>query len=200
MRNIDTVVATREVFHIQFRDLEGTATGDPARVTKRAAILPGQDANLELVTQCPQTAVSAHVAVHESTPATGFEPELVLLAKTATDSRFVSHKNIAAILVEVPDLSICPPPDKCELNVTFGEDGEAKYWFRRHKKSPALLLTENSILIGHIKSKRPATLHLDEELNGTTIPLTYNNVQEKEPPGYLEKLWDLMPWQSGDEG
>ena len=200
VRNIGTVVATREVFHIQFRDLEGTAVGDPARVTKRTAILPGQDAKLELVTQCPQTAVSAHVALHELTPATGFEPELALLAKTATDSRFVSHKNIATILVEVPDLSICPPPDKCELNVTFGEDGEAKYWFRRHKKSPALLLTENSILIGHIKSKRPATLHLDEELNGTTIPLTYKNVHEKEPPGYLEKLWDLMPWQSGDEG
>ena len=97
VRNIGTVVATRQVFHIQFRDLEGTAVGDPARVTKRTAILPGQDAKLELVTQCPQTAVSAHVAVHELTPATGFEPKLVLLAKTATDSRFVSHNNLARI-------------------------------------------------------------------------------------------------------
>lgn len=200
VRNIDTVVATREVFRIQFHDFEGAAAGDPARVTKRTAIPPGQDANLELVAQCPQTAVSAQVAVHETTPATEPEPKLVLLAKAATDNRFALTKNIATIVVEVPDLSICTPPVKCELRVTFGEDGEANYWFHRHKHSPALLLNENSILIGHLQSKRPATLHLDEELNGTTISLTYKNIQEKEPPGYLEKLWDLMPWQSGDEG
>jgi hypothetical protein len=200
VRNIDTVVATREVFHIQFHDVEGITAGNPARVTKRTAIPPGQEANLELVAQCPQTAVSAQVALDESTPATESKPKLELLAKVATDKRFALLKNIATIVVEVPDLSICTPPVKCERRVTFGEEGETKYWFRRHKNIPTLLLNENSILIGHLKSKRPATLHLDEELNGTTIPLTYKNIQEKEPPGYLEKVWDIMPWQSGDDG
>jgi hypothetical protein len=200
VRNVGNVAATRAAFLIQFYDFEGNAAGDTVQVAKRTAIPPEQDANFELVAQCPQIAVSAKVAILESIPATEPEPKLELLARTATDNWSASGKKTAAIVVEVADLSICTPPERCELKVTFDQNSEANYWFHRPKHSPALLLNENSILIGHLKAKRPATLHLDEELNGTTVPLTYRNVQEKDPPGYLERLWDLMPWQSGDKG
>jgi len=200
VRNVGAVAATRAVFHIQFQDSEGNAVGDPANVEKRTAITPGQEEHLELVSPCPIPAVGAQVAILESATATISEPKLELLAKPFTGNRSLSSRNISTIVVEVADLSICTPPEKCELKVSFGEDREASYWFQRDEHSPELLVNDNSIFIGHLQGKRPATLHLDEELNGTTISLTYKNVHEQEPPGFLEKLWELLPWRSGDEG
>jgi hypothetical protein len=140
------------------------------------------------------------VAVLESATATESEPELELLSKPLRGDRYLASKNISTIVVEVADQSICTPPEECELQVSFGEGREAIYWFQRDQHNPELLVNDNSIFIGHLLGGNPATLHLDEELNGTTISLTYKNVHEQEPPGFLEKLWDLLPWRSGDEG
>lgn len=200
VRNLGATAATRAGFHIQFKDAEGSMVGDPAIVEKRTAISPGHQEKLELVAPCPKLAVGAQVAVLESATATELQPKLELLSTPLRSNRFLASKNRSTIVLEVADQSVCTPPEGCDLKVSFGEGREASYRFQRDQHNPELLLNDNSIFIGHLLAGNPATLHLDEKLNGTTISLTYNNVHEQEPPGFLEKLWDLLPWRSGDEG
>jgi hypothetical protein len=199
LRNVGVAAATRASFQVQFHDQDGNALGGAADIQKRTALGPGQEGVVELVAGCPRSTVGAEVVIVESLDP-GSQAKLELLSNPLAASRSVSSESLSTIELEVGDLSICRPPRRCELKISFGEGRDANYWFQRNRDRPEILVNDNSIVIGHLQAKKPATLHLDEELNGTTISLSYKNVHQHEPPGFLERLLNRMPWRSGDDG
>lgn len=198
VRNVGAIAATHGTYLVNFLDADENVLGN-ARVEAPTAIAPRQHGKVRLVAPCPRSTFGAQVAISNPLGETGSEPELELLGKSDPTFRRRPNTRISTIVVEVADLTICSLPAKCELSVSFEPGREAIYQFKRDPRSPELLINGNSILVGHLQGKRPATLHLGHEVNGTTISLSYKNVHVQEPPSFLSRLGGLLPWRSGDK-
>lgn len=198
VRNVGSIAATHATYLVSFLDADENVLED-ATVEAPTTLAVGQQGNVKLAAPCPRSTVGAEVAISKALSETSFQPELELLGKSEPTYRRRANSRISTVVADVPDLTICPLPAKCALSVAFEAGREATYHFKRDAKSPELLTNDNSILVGHLQGRRSATLHLGDEVNGTTISLSYKNVHVQEPPSFLSRLGDLLPWRSGDK-
>jgi hypothetical protein len=176
----------------EFADSAARYSGDKIKAESSAIILPGNERNLEFRLPCPATLRGARVSIPSSPKAseeTSAQQNYVLVSHAPNRAHtYTSAQNFGFITTEVPDLSVCPYPEPCELQVHVNGGGNGIIQFRREYNSSELI-SRHSPLVAHLENKGTATIFLGEGQNTEIILLSDQNLREAE---ISESFWQWL--------
>lgn len=178
IRNLDEKPLSGVVLKFTFEDALGSPIGSGTDATIAAVLKPGAERTFTFRLPCPRSfaRVTARVPTGEA------QKTALIMSTFAEDSPELSR-----LAVEVVDASVCPPPKPCELLVRSHRGGTALYRFHRDPTAPEMLITEDSILIGHLRRHMTAWLQVPSPSGGADILLTDQNLRATRQPGKLAR-------------
>lgn len=164
IRNLDEKPLSRAALKFTFEDALSNPIGSETGAIIAAALEAGAQSNFTFRLPCPRSFAKVEVRLPRESRKIALLP-----SGPVADSPESSTWRLA---VAVPEPSICPAPNPCELLVRPRGDGATRYGFHRDAKAPELLVTEDSILIGHLRSGGVAWLQVPSHSGGAEILLT----------------------------
>lgn len=164
IRNLDEKPLSRVALKFTFEDAFGNPIGGETNAMAAVALKAGAQGNFTYRLPCPQSFAKVEVRL----PRESRKVALVSSGLVADGP----ESSVWRLAVEVSEQSICPPPGSCELLVRPRGGGAARYRFQRDAKAPEMLVTEDSILIGHLRRHGVAWLQVPSHSGGAEILLT----------------------------
>lgn len=164
IRNLDEKPLSRVALKFTFEDAFGNPIGSEIDAMIVTTLEAGAEGNFTFRLPCPRSFAKVEVRLP------GESRKIALLPSgLVADAPESSAWRLA---VQVSEPRICPAPNPCELLVRSRGDGATRYRFHREAKAPELLITEDSILIGHLRSGGVAWLQVPSHSGGAEILLT----------------------------
>lgn len=174
-------------FH--FRDSDGRPVGEEQIVASGATIGAGESRRIAFAMSCPNPVARAQVSIPPRVKDIARMHEILLVGTDGGLSETVpSQAGSYILLVPLPDLTICPAPEPCQLPVEI-ENGEiTAFDFQRSASDPTLLTSDASLLIGHLEKGGRASLRAPSNEGETSVMLSDANLAE------VEKSKSILSW------
>lgn len=178
LRKLDDKPLSRVVLKFTFEDVLGNPIGNETDAAVAAVLATGAQNEFTFSLPCPRSFAKVKVRVPSGAP------KIALVSSSfVTDT--AEHSGLWNLAVKVPERSICPLPEPCELIVRSYGGGTARYRFHRDAKAPEMLITEDSILIAQLRRHRVAWLQVPSHSGGTEVLLSDQQLRVGQQPGIL---------------
>ena len=187
VRNHGDELVSDVVFDIALLDMSGNSIGEDVSVTTVVDIPVRSSRAVALRVPCPFAVASVEVSLPPE--GAGNPPQTVVLVESiaAWNVSRPTTAHASQVALQVPEPTLCPLSDECELQVALSSGGSSTFSFHRDPAQPVMLLSDDSLLIGHLLTDGTATIKVEMDEGVQEIQLTNRELREKEPRSVLAK-------------
>ena len=186
VQNIGDEPIPSVALNVALLDASGRPLGQDASVSTAIDLPSASVRTVDFRVPCKLSVASVEISLpHEADSA----PRTVALVGSM-DAQQVTRPTSAIsaqVALELPVPTFCPLPEKCKLEATLSTGGTSTFPFYRDPAEPDMLLSDDSLLIGHLLTDGTATIKAGINESGSEIQLTDRDLREKERPGVLAR-------------
>jgi hypothetical protein len=186
VRNIGDEPVSSVVLNVALLDASNKSLDQETNVTTEIDLSAESVGALDLRVPCPFSVARVELSLPLKVDG---EPQTIALVESVDKQNVTRRPSDTSmqIALEAAEPSLCPLPDDCKLAATLSSGGSSTFSFYRDPAEPDLLLSDDSILIGHLLTGGTAAITAGMYERAGEIQITYGDLRVEEQPGVLAK-------------
>jgi hypothetical protein len=186
--NLGDKPISRVDLKVAMRDSSGRLVTQVSNVATAVDIPVAEARELELKLPCPSSVARVEVSLPDIEDQQAPSQTVALVEGTpASEVARPTTANTSQVAIQMPDPTLCPSRDACELRAILSTGGSATFVFHRDPAEPQMLLSDDSLLIGHLLDDGTAVLQVQKDERAEGIRLTRRELRAKAQPSAMAR-------------